>query len=231
MPIPLAMMIPFMAVQSMVMGDAFGRSYQYGKRKISAMTNEEFNAYDKLSMAQEIFTDYKNIIPELKKSIQDSTELQATIVSEMLQLVPKIASSLFGDVIDTAKDIITTEGEDASRKGTNPNRPTKQPDTTTLTPKTNTTQAHDNSHNDILTKYDEAKIMESELIRQSNQKSQLTGQGASARARNAGAISRWTVSIKSLQNRLLQLMAQIGALQKNHSQNYGHQVTPYSTRI
>ncbi len=32
-----------MATQSMVMGDAFGQAFQYGKRKISAMSNEEFN--------------------------------------------------------------------------------------------------------------------------------------------------------------------------------------------
>ncbi len=29
-PLPLAMMMPFMAGQSMLMGDAFGKSYQYG---------------------------------------------------------------------------------------------------------------------------------------------------------------------------------------------------------
>ncbi len=73
MPIPLAMMIPFMATQSMVMGDAFGRSFQYGKRRISAMTNEEFNAYSPTQIAEEIFAEYKQIIPKLGKSIEDST--------------------------------------------------------------------------------------------------------------------------------------------------------------
>ncbi len=43
LPIPLAMMIPFMGAQSLVLGKAFGEGFQYGKRKISAMTNEEFN--------------------------------------------------------------------------------------------------------------------------------------------------------------------------------------------
>ncbi len=43
LPVPLPMMIPFMGAQSLVIGKMFGVGFQYGKRKISAMSNEEFN--------------------------------------------------------------------------------------------------------------------------------------------------------------------------------------------
>ncbi len=106
MPIPLAMMIPFMATQSMVMGDAFGRAFQYGKRKISAMTNEEFNATSLEEQASQMFQAYKNIIPDLKQSIADSATLQRTIINEMLLILPKFLSQTGDEIFKT--DIITT---------------------------------------------------------------------------------------------------------------------------
>ncbi len=90
MPIPLAMMIPFMATQSMVMGDAFGRAFQYGKRKISAMSNEEFNATNLEEQASLMFAAYKNIIPKLETSMDDSRELQNFIVKQLLALPANI---------------------------------------------------------------------------------------------------------------------------------------------
>ncbi len=124
MPIPLAMMIPFMAVQSMVMGDAFGRSYQYGKRKISAMTNEEFNKYTKEMMAREVFTDYKQIIPQLDQAIKDSTVLQTDIVREMLKILPQLIHILGGEVIDALDlpDLPDRFDDDPKRPTTAPPR-------------------------------------------------------------------------------------------------------------
>ncbi len=98
MPIPLAMMIPFMATQSLVMGHAFGEAFQYGKRKISAMSNEEFNKYTPKDMADGMFVSYKMILPSLKESINDSTELQNFIVAKLLDMPREIFGSLFGAV-------------------------------------------------------------------------------------------------------------------------------------
>ncbi len=96
MPIPLAMMIPFMATQSMVMGHAFGSSFQYGKRKISAMGNEEFNKFTLNDLAEDMYKSYSLIIPKLEASIDNSTELQNFIVRELIQLPVELLKSLFG---------------------------------------------------------------------------------------------------------------------------------------
>ncbi len=94
MPIPLAIMPPFMAYQSLVMGDAFGRAFQFGKRKISAMTNEEFNALSISQMFESISNEYTRMIPTVEKSMQASLELQVTIVKELLKTLPAIGQML-----------------------------------------------------------------------------------------------------------------------------------------
>ncbi len=90
-------MIPFMATQSLVMGHAFGEAFQYGKRKISAMSNEEFNKLKLEDLAANMFKSYSIIIPDLQKSIGNSTDLQTFIVKELLNLPIEIIKGLFGD--------------------------------------------------------------------------------------------------------------------------------------
>ncbi len=111
MPLPLAMMIPFMATQSMVMGDAFGRAFQYGKRKISAMSNEEFNATSMEQQASEMFAAYKHIIPELRESILDSKELQKFIIIQLLDMPRDLLASLFN--IENLTGTVNPEGDPA----------------------------------------------------------------------------------------------------------------------
>ena len=90
-------MMPFMAGQSMLMGDAFGKSYQYGKRKISAMSNEEFNKLTPTDLAQDITADFTALIPELKIAMAQSTEFQAQIIAAMtIPTSASNASSLMG---------------------------------------------------------------------------------------------------------------------------------------
>ncbi len=98
MPVPLAMMIPFMAAQSMLMGDAFGRSFQYGKRKISAMSNEEFNVYNPKDMISEMTTTYNALIPELSQMIKDSKDFQTFIFAQLLDMPREMLAQLFGAV-------------------------------------------------------------------------------------------------------------------------------------
>ncbi len=94
MPIPLAIMPPFMAYQSLVMGDAFGRAFQFGKRKISAMSNEQFNALNITQMFEQISNEYTRMIPTVEKAMQQSLELQVTIVKELLKTLPAIGQML-----------------------------------------------------------------------------------------------------------------------------------------
>ncbi len=98
-PLPLAMMMPFMAGQSMLMGDAFGKAYQYGKRKISAMSNEEFNALTPEMLGKSIVTDYTAIIPSLQEAVRQSSEFQSIIIQEMgviLKSIPNELLKFFG---------------------------------------------------------------------------------------------------------------------------------------
>ncbi len=100
MPIPLAIMPPFMAYQSLVMGDAFGRAFQFGKRKISAMSNEEFNKLDIVQLYEGISNEYTRIIPTVEKAMAQSTDLQVAIVTEMLKIIPALAKELFGGITE-----------------------------------------------------------------------------------------------------------------------------------
>ncbi len=96
MPIPLAMMIPFMATQSLVMGEAFGKAFQFGKRKMSAMSNEEFNKLTIEQVASEMFQSYKNIQPELSESMKRSNDLQSEILIYMIDMPRDLLARLFG---------------------------------------------------------------------------------------------------------------------------------------
>ncbi len=98
-PIPLAMMIPFMATQSLVMGEAFGKAFQFGKRKMSAMSNEDFNALKIEDVASDMFKSYKNIIPELKESIAQSADFQNHIFAQLILLGPNLIAALSGAVL------------------------------------------------------------------------------------------------------------------------------------
>ncbi len=98
-PLPLALMMPFMAGQSLLMGEAFGKGFQYGKRKISAMSNDEFNELNATKLGQEIATDYNDIIPSLQIAVKASTEFQRMIFQEMgeiLKLIPSEILKFFG---------------------------------------------------------------------------------------------------------------------------------------
>ncbi len=108
-PLPLALMMPFMAGQSMLMGDAFGKAYQYGKRKISAMSNEEFNKLTPEMLGQSIVTDYNAIIPSLEQAVQSSTEFQRIIIQELgniLKSIPADVLKFFGleNLVDQGTD-------------------------------------------------------------------------------------------------------------------------------
>ncbi len=82
----------------MLMGDAFGKSYQYGKRKISAMSNEEFNELTPKDLAKDITADFEALIPELKIAMAASTEFQGQIIREMGAMLQNFLADLPADV-------------------------------------------------------------------------------------------------------------------------------------
>ncbi len=83
-----------MAGQSMIMGDAFGKAYQYGKRKVSAMSNDDFNKMDAKQLGQELTQDYKAIIPSLTEAVKSSSDFQNTVLKEMLSIPGDLLAGL-----------------------------------------------------------------------------------------------------------------------------------------
>ncbi len=93
-PLPLAIMIPFMTAQSAAMAQAFGTFYQYGKRKISAMTNEEFNKETPQHLFEELTADISGMIPNMKTSFADMNDLQNTIIREISAIIPQLPKEI-----------------------------------------------------------------------------------------------------------------------------------------
>ncbi len=87
MPLPLAMMIPFMGIQSAVMMKQAGENWQYGKRRISAMSNEDFNNLTPLKMLNNSNEEVKSMIPSMKQSIIDIRQFQDFIIVEIIELM------------------------------------------------------------------------------------------------------------------------------------------------
>ncbi len=100
-PLPLPMMIPFMGIQSAVMAEQFGTMFQYGKRRISAMSNEEFNALTPTILQERMTKQIQEMIPEMEKQIQAMGPLMEIILRE------------FGSYISRAYELIVHEGRHA----------------------------------------------------------------------------------------------------------------------
>ncbi len=97
-----------MAAQSMIMGEAFGKSYQYGKRKISSMSNEEFNKLTMQDLATQLETDYKAVIPSVTRSMTASQDFQEFIIKELAAIVPKIPGATIEGIKQGLSDDDTT---------------------------------------------------------------------------------------------------------------------------
>lgn len=95
LPIPLAMMIPFMGAQSLVIGKQFGEGFQYGKRKISAMSNEEFNAMTPAKLAMDNAAEMRQMIPSMKQSIHDMRDFQSFLIRELIATAKQLPSDIF----------------------------------------------------------------------------------------------------------------------------------------
>ncbi len=79
-----------MATQSLAMGEAFGLGFQYGKRRISAMSNEEFNKITPVKLHQDMQGGVQAMIPEMKQSISNFTLLQTDIIKELVHYASNI---------------------------------------------------------------------------------------------------------------------------------------------
>jgi len=94
LPVPLPMMIPFMGAQSLVIGKMFGEGFQYGKRKISAMPNEEFNKLTFQDMMSNARSEMQASIPTMQAALADMQPLVETVVHEFFDYIKQIAAML-----------------------------------------------------------------------------------------------------------------------------------------
>ncbi len=96
LPVPLPMMIPFMGAQSLVIGKMFGEGFQYGKRKISAMPNEEFNKLTFEDMMSNARSEMQASIPTMQAALQDMKPMVTTVVKEFLAYIELVAGVVTG---------------------------------------------------------------------------------------------------------------------------------------
>ncbi len=109
LPVPLPMMIPFMGAQSLVIGKMFGEGFQYGKRKISAMPNEEFNKLTFEAMMSNARDEMQASIPTMIQAMQDMKPMVTAVIHEFtnyLSLVLEQAPSEAEQVISSAAHAI-----------------------------------------------------------------------------------------------------------------------------
>ncbi len=84
-----------MGSQSAVMMKMAGEQWQYGKRRISAMTNEEFNKMTPLKLFEIETTELKAMIPLMKESMHDMNQLTPMIVQEMIQMFKDFINEIY----------------------------------------------------------------------------------------------------------------------------------------
>ncbi len=105
-----------MMSQSWIMMYAAGGAWQYGKRRISAMSNEEFNKLMPLSLLQEHTQMLRDAIPSIQQSIKDMTPLIGTLmeqfgsfINEAIKALPQAAANILGTPGGELTNIPTTE--------------------------------------------------------------------------------------------------------------------------
>jgi len=125
LPVPLPMMIPFMGAQSLVIGKMFGEGFQYGKRKISAMPNEEFNKLTFEDMMSNAREELKASIPTINASLQDMRPLVDVVIREFLIYVNEISKTLQAVTVTGAEEIAHALGTHVpgAHPGTTPSQP------------------------------------------------------------------------------------------------------------
>ncbi len=94
-------MLAFMGAQSYLMMYMAGAGWQFGKRKISAKSNEEFNALDVTSLYKQMTTELKESIPTIERSMNDMTQMVAPIIEqygdfirEAIAAIPQAAKNI-----------------------------------------------------------------------------------------------------------------------------------------
>ncbi len=116
-----------MMSQSWIMMYAAGGAWQYGKRRISAMSNEEFNKLTPINLLEEHTAMLREAIPSIQKSLNDMTPLIKTLmeqfgdfVNEAIKAIPQTVSNILGTPGGEFSNIPTTESISGTSTGLPP---------------------------------------------------------------------------------------------------------------
>ncbi len=112
-----------MMSQSWIMMYAAGGAWQYGKRRISAMSNEEFNKLLPIDLLKEHTEMLRSAIPTIQKSIQDMTPLIETLMTQFgtfinkaIEAIPQTVSNILGTPGGEFSQVTTTADLDQTGK-------------------------------------------------------------------------------------------------------------------
>ncbi len=102
MPLPLPIMIPFMMWQSAAIAAGFGTYFQFAKRRVSAMSNEEFNKADPHQLVNSMYEDIVKSIPDSFAKVDSLTPVILQSMNVMLdQAVKWLGNVIRGNIFDT----------------------------------------------------------------------------------------------------------------------------------
>ncbi len=112
-------MLAFMGAQSFVMMFQAGEGWQYGKRRISAMSNEDFNKLTPERLLQNQAATLRSSLSTIEKSMNDMTPMIETIIrqygdflKEIIAVTPSVAADVTATVVKQA--VKQTTGQDIS---------------------------------------------------------------------------------------------------------------------
>ncbi len=97
-----------MFMQSAAMALGFGSFFQYGKRKLSAMSNEEFNALTPEALTAQLLSSINNMIPLTADSFKQMERLNVDILNAMATYFTQGIEYLGGFL--SGKNVPTTIG-------------------------------------------------------------------------------------------------------------------------
>jgi len=106
MPLPLPIMIPFMMWQSAAIAAGFGTYFQFAKRRVSAMSNEEFNKADPHDLVNSMYNDIVQQIPSSFAKVDSLTPVMLQSMNVMLdQAVKWLQGAITGNFFGTPNPV------------------------------------------------------------------------------------------------------------------------------
>jgi len=101
--VPNPMMLSFLATQGFAIMYYGGAGWQFGKRKVSGMSNEEVNSMTPNQFLQRLQSETKTMIPTMQQGMQDMTPLVkttmvlfGTYIKEAIAAFPKVVEAAIG---------------------------------------------------------------------------------------------------------------------------------------